>query len=103
MGGCGNYLEYEERYRDLAARYKSIHEKLVSGQELTTEEKEKLEDIAMKDLLVMPADFNRALLEISKGKVNSENVKASTYEKEFEGVAQINIVMEEFHTIPSSK
>lgn len=103
MGGCGDFLIYEEKYRALAERYKKIHEKLVSSIALDSTESSLLEDIAMKDLLIMTPEFNRALLEISKGKINSDNVKAAVYNKEFVGVTQINIVIEEFHTVPNCK
>lgn len=103
MGGCAHFLEYEDRYRELALKYKTIFDKLVASTPLGSSENELLEEIATKDLLIMPSDFNRAVLEISKGQINSENIKSALYEKKFVGVTQINVIFEEFHSIPNCK
>lgn len=104
MYNSANFLEYEDHYRKMAAKYKLIYEKIKTDpKSLSQEEKEYLQFIANHDQLIMSAKFNRALMDISNGVIGSDTVRDALYDKEFVGVAQFNIIMEEFHSIPSSK
>jgi len=104
MYNSANFLEYEDHYRNMATRYKALYEKIKSSpQNLSEDEKEFLRFIATNDQLIMDVKFNKALLDIAAGKISESTVADALYTKEFVGVAQFNIIMEEFHSIPASK
>lgn len=105
---------YEEKFLEIIAFYKKIIEKYKSkeffGSENTSQlrslglksEEELLVKIYKQDLLEMTEDQTNALGHIIKGSREPEVLERATYTQEYHGVAQINVLIEEFHEVPMS-
>lgn len=103
MDAANSVPTYEERYRAYAKKYQDLYAELLKGKKLNQDDRDLLDKISKVDLLIMPPSFNVALKKICNGDTSEETLKEALYDKVFKGVAQINVIIEEFHAIPSSK
>jgi hypothetical protein len=105
---------YEERFREVIGYYKEIVDALKANREVSPDVSAKIRHLGLKsneellakihkqDLLDMTEDQLVALGHIVKGSREPQILERATYDQEFHGVAQVNVLIEEFHEVPMS-
>lgn len=112
MFASENMTAYEKNYETLQKLYNEMLEALKSGKDIESiggkfaykcnlnSAREVLEETHKHNLLDMP----RERLEALKGVLDGDTslVKKALHKDKFEGVAQVNVLIEEFHSVPNS-
>ena len=105
---------YEEKFREIITFYTKIIETYKAGGAFGDENAQQLRSLGLKseeellvkihkqDILDMTQDQLECLAHIIKGSREAQVLERASYTQEFHGVAQVNVLIEEFHEVPFS-